>query len=133
MSDDSGFPMKRMIPAVGVPAFAATVAVFGVSSTKPAAEVFATDTLKPVLTSNQFVLKGEVVGRGDIGLTLLSRGSELTVVQVNRYTAIKKGAETIQLADINIGDRVSVTLMRSADGSLQAVNVEVRTGFEPHV
>lgn len=90
-------------------------------------------TLQPVaaVTSSEFVVVGEVIARSDTGLTLLSRGSELTTINVNRYTAIKKGAETIRLADVMVGDKVSVALTRGADGSYQAVNVAVRTGFEP--
>lgn len=87
--------------------------------------------LETVMTSSEFVVAGEVIARNEMGFTVLVRNSELTTVRVNRYTAIKKGAETIRLSDIMVGDKVSVRFMRSADGGMQAVNVAVRTGFEP--
>lgn len=82
------------------------------------------------LTSNQFVLAGEVLARAETSLTIVSRGSEVTSVQVTRSTTITKGAETISLSDIAVGDKVDVTLMRGGDGNLQAVSVAVRTGYE---
>lgn len=84
----------------------------------------------PVVTSHEYVVVGEVVARTDTGFTVLSRGSELRTIVINRYTSIKKGAETIALTDVQMGDSVSVTLRRAGNGQLQAVDVAVRTGFE---
>lgn len=86
--------------------------------------------LKPMILSNEFILAGEVIARDDAGFTVLGVGSQLTVVQVSSETAILKGAESIRLAEIMVGDKVSATVMRGGDGSLQAVKVEVRTGYE---
>lgn len=82
------------------------------------------------VTSDRFVVRGEVLGRTEGGFTVLTPDSQLRTVQVSRETSIVKGAETIKLTEVAVGDRVSVTLRRVADGSLQAVNVAVRTGFE---
>jgi hypothetical protein len=82
------------------------------------------------ITSSQFIVNGEVTERNETGFTVLSRTSELTTVLVTEDTAITKGAVTIKLTDLAVGDKVSVTAMRSADGKLVAVSVAVRVGNE---
>lgn len=83
------------------------------------------------VSTDRFVVAGEVTARSETGFTLLTKRSELMTVQVGRDTAIVKGAQTITLTEIKVGDKVSVTLRRTGDGSLQAVDVAVQTGFEP--
>lgn len=83
------------------------------------------------VTSDRYVVRGEVIARTDGAFTVLTQDSQLQVVRVSRDTSIVKGAETIALAEIAVGDRVAVTLRRIGDGGLLAVNVTVRTGFEP--
>ncbi len=107
---------------------AGCVLALGVAAS-PAIADDAGATLVPVITSNEFVLSGEVVSRSDVGFTLLGTGAQLTTVLVNPDTTITKGAVTIRLSDVMVGDKISVTVMRVADGSLQAVSVLVRTGY----
>lgn len=83
------------------------------------------------VTSDRFLVRGEVIARTDGTFTVLTPDSQLRIVRVSRDTSIVKGAETIALAEIAVGDRVAVTLRRIGDGGLLAVNVAVRTGFEP--
>ncbi len=83
-----------------------------------------------VITSNEFLVDGEIVQRTEVGFTVMSRGSELTTVWVSKDTSITKGAETIRLREVGIGERVSVTAKRAADGKLVAVNVTVHTPSE---
>lgn len=83
-----------------------------------------------VITSSQFIVNGEVTERTEAGFTVLSRTSELTTLLVTEDTAITKAAATIKLRELAVGDQVSVTAMRSADGKLIAVNVVVRTPTE---
>lgn len=83
-----------------------------------------------VIASNEIIINGEVTERSESGLTVMSRTSELTTVIVTPDTAIKKGAVTIKLDEIGVGERVSVTATPAADGKLLAVEVLVRTGRE---
>lgn len=83
------------------------------------------------VTSDRFLVRGEVIARTDGTFTVLTQDSQLRVVRVSRDTSIVKGAETIPLAEIAMGDRVMVTLRRIGDDGFLAVNVTVRTGFEP--
>ncbi len=87
-------------------------------------------TVVPMITSSQFVVTGEVIARTEIDFTVLTRDSQLVRIQVNRDTSITKGAESLRLAELMVGDKVDVTLMRAGDGSLQATYVAVRTGYE---
>lgn len=82
------------------------------------------------VTSEKFVVTGEVTARGDSDFTIVDRTSEIATVQVTENTAILKGAVSIRLADLSVGDKVSVTAIRGGDGKLQAVNVTVRVGNE---
>ena len=82
------------------------------------------------VTSEQFVVAGEVAARTDLDFTIVDRSSELITVQVTENTAIVKGAATIKLSELAVGDKVTVTVMRGGDGKLQAVNVAVRVGNE---
>lgn len=88
-------------------------------------------TEQVAVTSDRFLVRGEVIARTEGAFTVLTQDSQLKVVRVSRDTSIVKGAETIALAEIAVGDRVAVTLRRIGDGGLLAVNVAVRTGFEP--
>lgn len=96
----------------------------------PAMPGWADTALEPLILSNQFMVAGEVITRGEMAFTVLGSGAQLTTVYVNPDTAILKGAESIRLADVFVGDKVSAVVMRSADGTLQAVQVTVRTGYE---
>ena len=82
------------------------------------------------VTSEQFLVTGEVTARTDVGFTVLGRNSESITVQVTENTAFLKGAASIKLSDLFVGDKVTVTLVRAGDGQLQAVNVTVRVGNE---
>ena len=84
----------------------------------------------PVVNSSQFVVTGEVTARTDTELTVLSRTSQLTTLQVTEDTAIVKGAVTIRIADVSVGDKVSATAERAPDGKMRAVSVSVRVGNE---
>lgn len=87
-------------------------------------------TFVRTVTSEQFMIAGEVTARTDLDFTILDRSSELTTVQVTENTAIVKGAASIKLSELAVGDKVVVSVMRMADGKLQAVNVAVRVGNE---
>jgi hypothetical protein len=82
------------------------------------------------VTSEQSMIAGEVTARTDLDFTILDRASELTTVQVTDGTVIVKGAVSIKLSDLAVGDKVTVTVTRGGDGKLQAVNVTVRVGNE---
>ncbi|ACB74977.1 hypothetical protein [Opitutus terrae] len=123
--------MKTRRPFPFVASLAFVVAALAASASATRAQTDAPRAATPVVTSHEFLLQGEVIARNELGFTVLSRGSELQMVRVSRTTSIKKGAETIRLADVMVGDKVSVTLKRGADGNLLAVDVAVRTGFEP--
>ena len=84
----------------------------------------------PVLLSNEVVVTGEIVSRTDQGFVVLSNASVLVTVLVNADTSILKGAESIRLSDLMVGDKVSAKVMRTLDGGLQAVTVNVSTGYE---
>lgn len=86
--------------------------------------------LIPVINSSQFVVTGEVTARTETEFTVLSRTSQLTTLQVTEDTSIIKGAVTIRLADVSVGDKVSVTAERAPDGKMRAVSVSVRVGNE---
>jgi hypothetical protein len=87
-------------------------------------------TFVRTVTSEQFMIAGEVTARTDVDFTILDRTSEVTTVQVTENTAIVKGAASIKLSDLSVGDKVVVSVMRTGDGKLQAVNVAVRVGNE---
>ena len=78
------------------------------------------------LASDHFMVSGEIVRRNEIEFTLIVRKSELMTVQVTNDTAIMRGAESITLSDLAIGEKVVATLMRGGEGKLLAVNVTVR-------
>ena len=78
------------------------------------------------VASNNFMVSGEIVTRNEIEFTMIVRNSELMTVQVTNDTAILRGAESIRLSDLNVGEKVVVTVMRGAEGKLLAVNVTVR-------
>lgn len=84
----------------------------------------------PMLTSEQFVRVGEVVARTDRDFTLIDADSKLYTVAINSETVIRKGAATIKLSELVIGDRVKVTLMKGGDGALYAFEVLVRAPTE---
>jgi hypothetical protein len=90
----------------------------------------AQDLAAPLITSSQFIVSGEVVGRTEVGLTVVDRNSQLTTVIVNQDTTITKGAESIKLSEVMVGDKVNITIQRGGDGKLQAVAVAVHTGYE---
>jgi hypothetical protein len=106
------------------------LAVFAFGFAAVAASAAAGLPVEPLMLSNQFMVTGEVVTRGEMAFTVMGPGAQLTTVYVNPDTSILKGAETIQLADIFVGDKVTAVVMRSADGKLQAVKVDVKTGYE---
>lgn len=87
-------------------------------------------TFVRTVTSEQFMIAGEVTARTDVDFTILDRTSEVTTVQVTENTAIVKGAASIKLSDLAVGDKVVVSVMRTGDGKLQAINVAVRVGNE---
>lgn len=121
--------LKRLVSGLLL-VVAATIAAGADGRTAGAGDASAGMKATPIVTSHEFVIAGEVVARHELGFTVLSRGSELRTVVINRYTSIKKGAETIRLPDVRVGDTVTVTLRRAGDGQLQAVNVAVSTGYE---
>ena len=84
----------------------------------------------PLATSEQFVRVGEVVARTDRDFTLLDADSKLYKVAINPETVIRKGAASIKLSELVIGDHVKVTLMQGGDGALYASEVLVRAPTE---
>jgi len=84
----------------------------------------------PMMTSSQFLLNGEVSARTETDFTVVNKAGQTTTVLVTDDTTITKGAATIKLADLTVGDKVSVTVMRAADGKLQAAKVLVREPYD---
>lgn len=120
--------MTRVFPAT---AAAALILMMSVDAVAQLAEI-PPPRLSYVrtVTSEQFQVSGEVTARSDENFTLLSRNAELITVRVTENTALLKGAASIKLSELFVGDKVTATLMRGGDGQLQAVNVTVRVGNE---
>lgn len=81
----------------------------------------------PMMTSDQFLVNGEVSSRTDTDLTILQPAEGRTItVQIADDTAITRGAATIRVLDLRVGEKVSVTVAREANGRLVAAKVHVR-------
>lgn len=131
----NGYVNKREDAAVARWAGAAVVGLVGAlgGMTMHAETVRADATgvsVVPVMTSDQFLVAGEVVARTESELTVVTRLSEVRTLQVSEDTAITKGGATLRLPDVMVGDKVNVTVSRGGEGRLRAVTVTVRTGFE---
>ncbi len=80
-----------------------------------------------VMTSDQFLVNGEVTARTDTDFTVFDAAAARTVtIQVSDETTITRGAANIPLGDLRIGEKVSVTVKREANGRLVATKVMVR-------
>jgi hypothetical protein len=84
----------------------------------------------PLMTSNQFLVNGEVTARTEADFTVVNAAGQVTTFLVTTDTSITKGGATIHLADLAVGDKVSVTAERAADGKLQAASVLVRVPYQ---
>jgi hypothetical protein len=117
--------MKLSLPHIMVLA-GATLSI----AAQAQAEVPIPTTLRPVaplLTSDQFLVNGEVAAKSDADFSVRDTAAGQTVtIQVSDETAITRGAATIALADLKVGEKVAVTVMRSANGRLVATKVIVR-------
>ncbi len=82
------------------------------------------------ISSNNFIVSGEVVRRTETDFTVLDRWSQLITIQVSPDTELKKAGALIRLSEMVIGEKITATVMRGGDGRLQAVTVTVRMGTE---
>ncbi len=78
------------------------------------------------VTSDQFMIQGEVVRRSENDLTVVVRNHEAVTMQVTQDTAILRGEETIRVGDLRPGEKVVANAIRGGEGRLLAVNVVVR-------
>jgi len=83
-----------------------------------------------VVTSQEFVIQGEVTSRTAIELTIVTPDSKVARVQVTDTTPITKAGLSLKPTDVMVGDKVTATVMRGGDDRLQAVRVTVRVGNE---
>ncbi|HVU23213.1 MAG TPA: hypothetical protein VHE13_03745 [Opitutus sp.] len=83
-----------------------------------------------IITSNEFVIRGEVTSRAPIELTVVTPESKVARIQVTDSTTITKAGITLKLSDIRVGDKVTATVMRDGANKLQAVRLTVDTGDE---
>ena len=102
---------------------AAALAAGGVSLAQAAPPI-------AMVTSREFVIRGEVTSRTPIELTLVTPESKVATIQVTDATAITKAGLTLKLSDIRVGDTVTATVMRDGADKLEAVRVTVRAGNE---
>lgn len=83
--------------------------------------------VEALITSDQFLVNGEVSARTDTDLTVLKpTTAQATTIQVSDETIITRGAVTIHLRDLKVGDKVTVTAAREANGLLVAAKITVR-------
>lgn len=83
-----------------------------------------------VITSQEFVIRGEVTSRTPIELTVVTPDSTVARIQVTDTTPITKAGSSLKPQDVMVGDKVTATVMRGGDEKLQAVRVTVRVGNE---
>jgi hypothetical protein len=83
-----------------------------------------------VITSQEFVIRGEVTSRTPIELTIVTPDSSVVRVQVTDTTPITKAGLSLKPKDVMVGDKVTATVMRGGDEKLQAVRVTVQVGNE---
>lgn len=72
---------------------------------------------------DQSMLSGQVGAKTDTTLTV-----EGQALQVTSTTTITKGGQMIKIEDIQVGDKVSASTLKRADGKLQAVTITVTPG-----
>jgi hypothetical protein len=83
-----------------------------------------------MITSQEFVIRGEVTSRTPIELTIVTPESKVARIQVTDATSITKAGLSLKPTDVMVGDKVTATVMRGGDEKLQAVRVTVRVGNE---
>lgn len=102
--------------------------VAGLGLLAPRAMPAANATVMPAMTSEQFLVEGEVTARAETEFTVRqpAAGGRIVTIQVSDQTTINRGAASIPLADLRVGEKVSVTVAWQANGRLIAVKVAVR-------
>lgn len=97
--------------------FASLLAALGVTQAAPAAPA---PSAREVAVGDDDKVAGTVEAKSDDTVTV--KGQTL---HVNSATKITKDGASIKLGDINVGDKVTATTIKSTDGRLLAVTVEV--------